>query len=268
MTPLAYRHAIITGGSSGIGLALACRLAPVTERITLLARDPQRLESAATAVRSAGAATVLIRTVDVVFYPEVERTVAEAVAEAGPADLVIASAGQVSVGRFPTLDDDAYDADMRVNYFGSLNLARAVAAEGRITRGGRLVFLSSGAGLVGVPGYAAYAPSKFAVRGLAEVLRLELKPRGIAVSVVFPPDTDTPQLQRERAQRPAETDAVAAAGGAMSADAVAGAILHGIARGRFAIAPGLAMRLLLHLHSAIHAPWRAWCDRVVRRHST
>ena len=61
-------------------------------------------------------------------------------------------------------------------------------------RGGRIVMIASGAALIGVYGYSSYAPAKFAARGLAETLRSELAPEGIGVSVVYPPDRDTPQL--------------------------------------------------------------------------
>ena len=68
--------------------------------------------------------------------------------------------------------------------------------------------ISSGAALVGVYGYSAYSPSKYAVRGLAEVLRGEFKPDSVNVSIVYPPDTDTPQLAQENKTNPAETFAI------------------------------------------------------------
>ncbi|MGE4527398.1 MAG: SDR family NAD(P)-dependent oxidoreductase [Rhodospirillaceae bacterium] len=259
-----YRHVIVTGGSSGIGLAVAQAVSPRADALTLVARRAEPLAEAARLLSGAGAA-VAARSADVADAAALAAALAAAVEERGPADLVVAAAGRVSVGRFADLDGAAFDADMAVNYFGVLNTVRGLLAPGRLAAGARLVLVSSGTGLVGVPGYGAYAPSKFAVRGLAEVLRLELAPRGIGVTVVYPPDTETPQLAAERPLRPPETAAVAGAAPALSAAAVAAAIVRGAERGRFIVAPGAKMTLLAALHSLIHPFWRAWCDRRLRR---
>jgi 3-dehydrosphinganine reductase len=94
------------------------------------------------------------------------------------------------------------------------------------------------AGFMGVFGYAAYGAAKYAVRGYSEVLRAELKPLGIGVSVVFPPDTDTPQLAYENQFKPMETKELAGNAGVMSPDAVATAIIKGVAKKQFLILPG------------------------------
>ncbi len=132
--------------------------------------------------------------------------------------------------------------------------------------GGHIVLLASGAALLGLYGYTSYAPAKFAVRGLAEALRSELAPDGIAVTVAYPPDTDTPGLRAELRARPPILKRLAAAGGRMSADQVAATVLHGVRRGRFVIAPGLALTALALLHSLI-GPWlhRFWFDPLIRR---
>jgi 3-dehydrosphinganine reductase len=114
----------------------------------------------------------------------------------------------------------------------------------RANRKGRIVLVSSGAGLIGLYGYSAYAPSKFAVRGFGEALRQELRPEGISVSVVFPPDTDTPQLREEMRVRPEITSKIAGGAKVKSADEIAQAIWDGVKRGRFAIAPGFEMTML------------------------
>jgi 3-dehydrosphinganine reductase len=114
----------------------------------------------------------------------------------------------------------------------------------RANRRGRIVLVSSGAGLIGLYGYSAYAPSKFAVRGFGEALRQELKPEGISVSVVFPPDTDTPQLREEMRVRPEITSKIAGGAKVKSAEEIAQAIWDGAKRGRFAIAPGFEMTML------------------------
>ena len=91
---------------------------------------------------------------------------------------------------------------------------------------------------LGVYGYAAYTPTKFALRGLAESLRMELRPHGVAVSVSYPPDTDTPQLAGEAELRPPETSLISGDAKMFSAQAVAADILAGMRRRAFRIHTG------------------------------
>jgi 3-dehydrosphinganine reductase len=259
------RHAIITGGSSGIGLALALRLAKAGWRLTLLARDPGRLARAKAGLTAAGAEGVGTFPVDVANAAAVQQAVADAVAAMGPPRLVVASAGMVVPGRFGQLDLEAFRRSIDVNYLGAVHLARAALPSLRAAVGGRIVLISSGAGLVGLYGYTSYAPAKFAVRGLAEALRSELAPEGIGVSVVYPPDTDTPQYREELAHRPEPTSRIAAGARVLDADQVAGAILDGIRKGRFTIAPGWEMSALARLHSLVGPLLhRFWFDRLIR----
>jgi 3-dehydrosphinganine reductase len=157
----------------------------------------------------------------------------------------------VPPGRFDDLPLAAFRTAIEVNYFGTLHLVRAALPAMREAGGGRIVMIASGAALLGLYGFTAYAPSKFAVRGLAEALRGELAPDRIAVSIVYPPDTDTPMLHEERRLRPAITSRLAADARVLSADAVAIAIVDGIRRNHFVIAPGWEMAGLAVLHSLI-----------------
>jgi 3-dehydrosphinganine reductase len=258
-------HAIISGGSSGIGLALGRRLAVAGWNLTILARGADRLAEARAAL-AAGGAEVMAESVDVADRDAVGRAVHASIARLGPPKLLVASAGMVVPGRFDELPLEAYHKTMEVNYFGTLNLVRAALPAMRAQRGGRIVMISSGAALLGIYGYTAYAPSKFAVRGLAEALRSELAPDGTAVSVVYPPDTDTPQFREEVRLRPEATSRVAGSGGLRSADQVAGAIMRGIRRDRFVIAPGMEMSALAVLHSVIGPMLhRFWFDRQIAR---
>ena len=86
---------------------------------------------------------------------------------------------------------------MRTNYLGGVFCSKAVIETMKNRRFGRIVFVSSQAGQIGIYGYTAYSPTKFALRGLAESLQMEVKPYNIFVTVCFPPDTDTPGLQEE-----------------------------------------------------------------------
>jgi 3-dehydrosphinganine reductase len=261
------RHVLITGGSSGIGLALARQAAAAGARVSLLARDPQKLAAAAASVHAAAphspAAFAVVA--DVANESAVITAVRAAEAIHGPVDTLITSAGVARPGHFAELPTAVFERTMAVNYFGTLYAIKAVVPAMTARRGGRIVILSSGAGLVGLFGYTAYAPSKFALRGLAESLRAELKPAGVTVSIVYPPDTDTPQLDEENLTKPAETRALTAGAGLWTADAVARVTLAGVARGRFSITPGIPLTALSWLHSVI-APLLRWSfDRTAAR---
>jgi 3-dehydrosphinganine reductase len=263
--PLA-RHALITGGSSGIGFALARALAARGAAVSLVARDPDRLAAAADALRAARpAAAVSAVPADVTDARAAAAALAAAEAAHGPADLVAACAGGVRAAPFHDLAPEDFRALMELNYFGVLNILRPALAGMRARGAGRALIVGSAAGLAGIHGYAAYAPTKFALRGLAEALRAEHAPHGVQVAIAHPPDTDTPQLAAERAERPAETAALAGAAGAWAADAVAEAILRGLARGRADIPVGRAAWALLRLAPAVR-PWLdLWLDRVAAR---
>ncbi len=258
-------RAILSGGSSGIGLALARKLAEQGWSLTILARDPTRLEAAGELLRARSTGEVLLQSVDVSEAGAVETAVARSIEAGGPPALVVASAGIAQPGYFADLPLAVFERAMAVNYFGALHLARAALPSMRRAGRGRLVLIGSGAGLVGLFGYSAYSPSKFALRGLAEALRAEVRPDGVGVSIVYPPDTDTPQLAAENETKPAETRAITGAGGMMRAEAVADAILRGIERGRFSITPGLEMSLLAPL-AGLLAPLLRWhFDGLARR---
>ena len=86
---------------------------------------------------------------------------------------------------------------MRINYLGSVFCTKSVIDSMKSRKFGRIVFVSSQAGQIGIFGYSAYSATKFALRGFAEALQMEVKPYGVYVTVAYPPDTDTPGLKEE-----------------------------------------------------------------------
>lgn len=252
-------HALVTGGSSGIGLALARDLASAGARVSLLARDPARLAAAAEPIGA------LALPADVRDAAAVAAAVAAAEARHGPVELVVASAGAVRAGRFEDLGADAHRMLMEINYLGVVETLRAVLPAMRARGRGRALILGSAAGLAGLPGYSAYAPTKFALRGLAEALRAECRPDGVLVAIAHPPDVETPQLVAERAERPPETAALAGAARVMSAPAVAGTLLRGLERGRAEIPVGAGVWALQRLVPAVRPLFDLWIDAAARR---
>ncbi|MGB3514487.1 MAG: SDR family oxidoreductase [Microcoleaceae cyanobacterium] len=255
-----WQHAIITGGSSGIGKEIAKLLAAEGSNISIIARNPTKLEEAKveiTATVANQAQKIITIPTNVTNRAEVETGIHRAVNEIGIPDLLITAAGISHPGYFRELPIEIFEQTMAINYFGSLYCVRAVLPMMEQQKKGQIVFISSGAGLIGIYGYTPYCPSKFAIRGLAESLRGELKLSGISVSVVYPPDTDTPQLEEENKTKPLETKRITATSGIWSAEDMAAEILRGMKKQSFAIAPGLEMTLLDKLHS-LFAPIIQW----------
>ena len=260
------KHVLITGGSSGIGLALARRLAGRGARLSLVARDEAKLSAARQAV-TAGApgAVVSVASADVSREADLLAAVLALEKANGPVDILVTSAGVARPGYFEEVPVADFERSMAVNYFGTLYALKAVVPGMKSRGSGSVVLISSGAGLVGLFGYTAYAPAKFAVRGLAEALRAELKPAGVRVTLVYPPDTDTPQLAAENLTKPIETKALTAEAGLWLADAVARVTLEGMERGSFVVTPGFPLTALNLLHGLLAPFFCWWFDRVAAR---
>src|SRR5262245_50219515 len=262
------RHAIITGGSSGIGRATALVLARAGAHVSIIARSPAKLEAARGHLASARMSSdqkVGAFVADVGHLGQIASAVTAAIAQIGAPDILVTSAGIAACGYFGDLPLHVFGEAMATNYFGTLYTIRTALPAMEARRGGHIVLMSSGAGLMGIYGYTPYSPTKFAVRGLGESLRAELRPRGIRVSVVYPPDTDTPQLEQENRSKPVETGAITRAAKTWSADGVARAIVRGIEQGAFMITPGLEMTLLGRLHSLLAPALNRYFDRLACR---
>ena len=179
------KQAVVTGGASGLGLALATRLHGDGWAVDLWDRDVTGLESAL-----AGRERVTRRVVDVRSAEEVRRAFEELRAEP---DLVFHAAGVCHVGDLETLRLDECRLDMEVNYFGTVHVLHAAAS--RLRPGSHVICVASVAGLKGLPEFAAYGATKFAVLGFCEAVERELRRRGIALSVLCPPAVATPMVR-------------------------------------------------------------------------
>lgn len=261
------KHAIVTGGSSGIGKATAAELLDRGWRVSILALDDLNLHETYAALQTDASGRVHIHGVDVTDRARTRAAVEDCVAAQGPVDALITSAGVAKPARFQDLSDDDFIKQMDVNFHGTINSVSAVYSDMKARGSGNISLISSGAGLLGVLGHTAYAPTKFAVRGFGEALRMEAKPHGINVSVCYLPDTDTPQLRANAGIRPAETAAISGAGQPWCARHVGGHIVDGIERGSQCVTPGWQMTFVNRLASPIAGILRWHVDRIVARTS-
>jgi 3-dehydrosphinganine reductase len=234
--------ALVTGGSSGIGKAIACILAERGMDVWMVAQRMEILESARKEVeghRKNHSQKIEIASTDVSDIDQAQRVVKQVSENSGPPYLLVNSAGVTHPGYVQDLDIEIFRWMMDVNYFGTLYMTKAVIPAMIKQRAGYIVNISSLAGYLGGFGYTAYGASKFAVRGFSEGLRQEMKPFGIGVSIIYPSDTDTPQLAYENRFKPHETKALANFTGAMTAEKVAEKTMKGIERGQFTVFPAL-----------------------------
>ncbi len=223
---LSGRHVLVTGGSSGIGRSLALLAAKQGAAVvTIVARNEERLRRTAAEIEGVrlGVKARWIA-VDLASCPEEEvrkkLLKCDGDEEAGPVYLVVNCAGAASPARFEDTPESAVEAQMAINYFAAVKVTRILLPQLKSTQG-RVAFVSSQAGLVGLFGYTAYAASKFALRGFAEALEMEVRPFGVGVTVSFPPDTDTPGFVEEEKGKPEETRMISQAAGLFHPDDVA-----------------------------------------------
>lgn len=209
---------VVTGGSTGIGLATARQLAAAGGRVAICARTAETLEAAATELRETGAEILSLR-VDVSQEEEVDSLV-RAVNEAwGGADLLVNNAGIGVFGTFVDLDIDDYDRVFGVNVRGLFLCSRAFAP-GMIEQGGGVIVnVASLAGKNAFAGGAIYSASKHAVMGMSKSMMLDLRPHGVRVLTVCPGTVYTPFFDRVDQFNPVEERS-------LQADDVAEMILH------------------------------------------
>jgi 3-dehydrosphinganine reductase len=243
------KSVLITGGTSGIGLELARILAARGARLFLFARSQNNLIKTINDLQTVQAGEYHGIPTDVSDANQVAQSVKQVIETAGVPDLLINSAGVAHPGYVQDLDLDIFHWMMDVNYFGTVYVTKAVLPGMIERKSGYIVNIASGiAAVVGVYSYSAYGASKFAVRGFSEALRMEMKPHGIQVSIVYPADVDTPQLTYENQYKPAELKQILQilpAVDPIPPEQVARAIVGGIDRRKNVIIPDLGTSLFI-----------------------
>jgi NAD(P)-dependent dehydrogenase (short-subunit alcohol dehydrogenase family) len=179
------RTVLVTGGSRGLGLILARKLASRGARVAICARNEAELARARDDVGRYGAEPLVVAC-DVADAAEARRCVARVEDALGPIDVLVNNAGRIVVGPEAAMTLDDYRRTMDVNFFGALHVVDAALPAMRRRRAGRIVNIGSFGGKVAVPHLLPYTASKFALVGWSEGLRAELASDGVVVTTVVP----------------------------------------------------------------------------------
>ncbi len=264
------RHVIITGGSSGIGKALAKQYAIKGDKVSLISRNRQNLQDAKEELTKVcdNADNIFISPADVTNQHEIEKAINTCIEAQGAITYLITSAGMIRPSAFIDAPISDLEYCMQINYLGTLYSIKAALPSMIAEKSGHIVLISSAAALCGVYGLSGYCPTKYALRGLAEVLLVELSVSNINVSIVFPPDTDTPLLDQELKERLPETDMILGTQRVLSAENVAKTTIKGVDRKKFEITPGLEITLLKKLNSMVLPFFRWHSLRTLRKNKT
>jgi NAD(P)-dependent dehydrogenase (short-subunit alcohol dehydrogenase family) len=203
MGQLANRHAVITGGGSGIGAAIARALANEGARITVAGRRQAPLDQVAAALPVAAAVVA-----DVTRETDCASMIEAAREAHGPVDIVVANAGMAESAPAGKLDLAQWQRSIDVNLTGAFLTVRAALSD--LTRnpsseGRRIIFVASTAGIRGYAYVTAYCAAKHGVVGLARALSVELAASGVTVNAVCPGYTETPMLEAAVAKIAAKT---------------------------------------------------------------
>nr|MDO8115289.1 SDR family oxidoreductase [Candidatus Sigynarchaeota archaeon] len=234
------KFAAITGGSSGMGKAIAMQLAQRGSSVTIMARNEERLALAKHEIEPllVGKAFVETLKVDATDEAQVKTAFTDMVSRHGVPDFLFNCVGAAEPGYIQDFTISQYEKAMKQDYFAYVIPAMQLLPRFIEKKAGYIVNIASIAGFLGLIGYGTYTPAKFAVVGFSEVLRHELKPRGINVSVVCPPDTDTPGFHEENKTKPEECKILSQRGKLIQPAQVAAKILEGVEKKRFLILPG------------------------------
>lgn len=238
---------LITGASKGIGRSIALRLAAQGTELILLARDKKALQKTELEIKKLHArSNVSVFSCDLSDRKAIERCVKDIRKKHKNLAGIIHVAGYARPGYFGELPPEEFEKAVRTDYLGAVFLTHGL--HDLVETGGLVSFTSSVVGYMGVFGYTSYAGPKFALIGFAESLRQEMISRQIQISVLCPPDTETPGYAEENRTKPYETQALSESAKLMTADAVAEKFMRGVKKGKFIITCNGESTMLYRLH--------------------
>jgi len=265
--PFASKVAIIPGGSKGMGKATAKKFIQLGGSVCLIARNTEILKETQEEcenLKSNNDQFVEIISCDTTDMEKLKPQIEEFIQKHGIPDYLFNFVGYAYAQYLENLTLENFKKNMNTNYYGQLVPTLIMLPHFMDSKNGYITFTSSIMGFMAIMGYATYVPSKYAIFGLAEVLRHELLPYNIKVSVLFPVDTDTPGLAEENKIKPEECKIISETGTLMSAEEVAEEFIKSILEERFEILPGEAA---IQMKSMRENPEdiRAVTDRLYKR---
>jgi 3-dehydrosphinganine reductase len=257
--PYSGKTLLVCGGSKGIGKETAKEIVRLGGSVGIVARDPEALSQAAQEIeaeRASQSQFVETITCDATDMGALKPLLEAFIDKHGVPDVLINNVGYAYPEYVQNLSLDDFKKQMDVNYYGQLVPTLILLPYYMEAKQGHIAFVSSLGGIICIIGYAAYAPTKAALVGLAETLRHELKPYNIDISVLYPPDTDTPGFEIENKTKPPETAILSETASLSTAEKVAEVFVEGLVKRKLTIISGVASLfrwLYRHAPGLVHA---------------
>jgi 3-dehydrosphinganine reductase len=235
------KSAIICGGSKGIGKETAKLLVKLGVDILIIARNLDALndtKNECLELATSAEQKIEILSCDCTDNTKLKPLLENYISKTGTPDFLINVVGYAYSQYVEKITLPEFKRNFETNYYGQLVPTLIVVPYMIKEKKGQIVFVSSALGYMGFMGFASYAPSKFALVGLAECLRNELSPYNIHISVLFPSDTDTPGLKAENETKPYECSVISGNAKLLQPDDVAKFFVQGILKRKFIIMKG------------------------------
>ncbi|MBU3917200.1 SDR family NAD(P)-dependent oxidoreductase [bacterium] len=256
---------LITGGSSGLGLGMAHVFCEEKARIILLARNKEKLLSAQSLLKSKyPSSDVTIHSLDLANRNDLEKEMSNVLKDHQRLDVLVNCAGILAEGYFENMPIETFKDVMNTNFIALVSLTKAALPYLKQSKG-RIVNVASMASFIGSFGYTSYTASKFALLGFSESLRYELKPQGINLHVVCPPEFEGPMVDGISENRTPENRFLVRSAGVLTVEQVVKETFAGIRKGKFIIPTGRNARLIRLLNRLFPGIVRWYVDSTIRK---
>jgi len=265
--PFEDKIAVITGGSQGLGKATAKYFVELGGSVCIIARRTEILEETANEINElklGDTQFIEIIACDTTIMDKLKPLLTEFVEKYGIPDYLLNCVGYAYANYIEKISLGDFKKNMEVNYYGQLVPILILLPYFMKEKKGHIANVSSILGYMGLMGFTTYVPSKYAVVGLSETLRNELKPHKINVSILYPPSMDTPGFEIENETKPEECRIMEARGGIETPEDVAEVFIHGILKNKFNILPGEA-KFIWKINRYFPKIIRYWSDKSYKK---